>query len=328
MTSGGLGRGAGVLRSAPWLPLLGGSAAAAALLGVAVLVHGSGFAPFAALLGLAACGGAAAYVLDEESAAVLDATPTSRGRRVAWRLLLVAVPGLVALAGLLQLDHLDGATHWLRLLPFAAASLAIGVGLAAGLRRDGAAAGDLAGVLTVSVVVLLVAADPLRRWVPVLPLGAQVFGWSAIVRPTVLRAIALGVYLVLGAALTSAPQHIHFSDAQSSSSNILRGVIALFLILPAVFGDTAGGWPRRVLSLRWLGWLGLVSYGIYLWHLEVVIVLSGRVDNAGWPLLVSAIAVSTACAAASYYVVERPILRFKDLRPRGGRPRTASRSRG
>ena len=141
MTSGGLGRGAGVLRSAPWLPLLGGSAAAAALLGVAVLVHGSGFAPFAALLGLAACGGAAAYVLDEESAYVLDATPTSRGRRVAWRLLLVAVPGLVALAGLLGLDHLDGATHWLRLLPFAAASLAMGVGLAAGLRRDGAAPG-------------------------------------------------------------------------------------------------------------------------------------------------------------------------------------------
>ena len=168
MTSGGLGRGAGVLRSAPWLPLLGGSAAAAPLLGVAVLVHGSGFAPFAALLGLAACGGAAAYVLDEESAAVLDATPTSRGRRVAWRLLLVAVPGLVALAGLLGLDHLDGATHW---LPFAAASLAMGVGLAAGLRRDAAAPGDLAGVLTVSVVVLLVAADPLRRWVPVLPLG-------------------------------------------------------------------------------------------------------------------------------------------------------------
>ena len=187
MTSGGLGRGAGVLRSAPWLPLLGGSAAAAALLGVAVLVHGSGFAPFAALLGLAACGGAAAYVLDEESAYVLDATPTSRGRRVAWRLLLVAVPGLVALAGLLGLDHLDGATHWLRLLPFAAASLAIGVGLAAGLRRDGAAAGDLAGVLTVSVVVLLVAADPLRRWVPVLPLGdsggagRSALMWAAVV---------------------------------------------------------------------------------------------------------------------------------------------------
>lgn len=136
-------------------------------------------------------------------------------------------------------------------------------------------------------------------------------------RPATCWAIALGVYLVLGAALTSAPQHIHFSDAQLIVQHILRGVVALFLILPAVFGDTAGGWPRRVLSLRWLGWLGLVSYGIYLWHLEVVIVLSGRVDNAWWPLLVSAIAVSTACAAASYYVVERPILRFKDLRPRG-----------
>ena len=135
-------------------------------------------------------------------------------------------------------------------------------------------------------------------------------------RPATCWAIALGVYLVLGAALTSAPQHIHFSDAQLIVQHILRGVVALFLILPAVFGDTAGGWPRRVLSLRWLGWLGLVSYGIYLG-----ISRSSLSSRVGWPTPVAAARerdpVSMACAAASYYVVERPILRFKDLRPRG-----------
>ena len=188
MASGSWGRGAGILRSAPWLPLLAGSAAATLLLLGAVVGHGSGFAFIPTLLGLAACGGAAAYVLDEESAAVLDATPTSRAHRVLWRLVLVAMPAAVALTGLLALDRLDPPTHWLRMVPFAAGCLAIGVVLAAVLRRSGhRAPGDLAGVVAVAVVVLLVATDPLKAWVSVAPLGdtghagRTVLLWAAVV---------------------------------------------------------------------------------------------------------------------------------------------------
>ena len=76
------------------------------------------------------------------------------------------------LTGLLLLDRLDPSTHWLRLVPFAAGCLAIGVVLAAALRRGGnRAPGDLAGVVAVAVVVLLVATDPLKAWVSVAPLG-------------------------------------------------------------------------------------------------------------------------------------------------------------
>jgi len=188
VASGSRTRGARIVRSAPWLPLLAGSAAATLLLLGAVVWHGSGFAPVATLLGLAACGGAAAYVLDEESAVVLDATPTSLAHRVRWRLVLVAMPAAVALTGLLMLDRLDPSTHWLRLAPFAAGCLAIGVVLAAALRRGGnRAPGDLAGVIAVAVVVLLVATDPLKAWVSVAPLGdtghvgRTVLLWSAVV---------------------------------------------------------------------------------------------------------------------------------------------------
>lgn len=172
MTGGQLTRGARIQRSAPWLPLLGTAGAASLLLLLAVLAHRTGIAPFVTLLGLSACGGAAAYVLDEESAAVLDATPTSRGRRVLWRLPLIAVPATVALVGLLILDRLDASSHWLHLGPLALGSLAIGVALAAALRRGGTGTpGDLAGVLAVGSVVLLIATDPLRHWVSVIPLG-------------------------------------------------------------------------------------------------------------------------------------------------------------
>lgn len=172
MASGSWGRGARILRSAPWLPLLAGSGAAALLLLGALLAQGTGFAPVTTMLGLAACGGAAAYVLDEESAVVLDATPTSLAHRLLWRLVLLALPAAVAGTGLLLLDRTDPPTHWLRLVPFAAGCLAIGVVLAAALRRGGnRAPGDLAGVVAVAVVVLLVATDPLKVWVSVAPLG-------------------------------------------------------------------------------------------------------------------------------------------------------------
>jgi len=172
VTGGRLVRGSRILRSAPWLPLLGASAVSASLLVVAALAHRTGIASLIALLGLAACGATAAYILDEESAAVLDSTPTSRSRRVLWRLPLAALPAAVALVGLLALDHVDAPSHWLRLVPLAAGSLAIGVGSAAALRTGASGVpGDLAGVLTLASLVFLVTVDPLRHWVTIAPLG-------------------------------------------------------------------------------------------------------------------------------------------------------------
>jgi peptidoglycan/LPS O-acetylase OafA/YrhL len=135
-------------------------------------------------------------------------------------------------------------------------------------------------------------------------------------RPGTCWAIALVVYVALGAAMSSAPNHTGLSHEQAIVQHVLRGGVAFFLVLPAVFGDNAGGWPRRVLSWRVLAWLGLISYGIYLWHLSVAQQLFRELHLGAWPLLVGTIALSTAIAAASYYVVERPILRFKDWRPR------------
>lgn len=65
---------------------------------------------------------------------------------------------------------------------------------------------------------------------------------------------------------------------------------------------------NRALALAPLRWLGIVSYGLYLWHWPIFIVLDA--DRTGLdplPLTVVRWAVSIAVAAASYRWIESPV---------------------
>jgi peptidoglycan/LPS O-acetylase OafA/YrhL len=70
-----------------------------------------------------------------------------------------------------------------------------------------------------------------------------------------------------------------------------------------------GGPVARLLSLRILVWIGTVSYGAYLWHFPVyVFVDSTRTGLDGPALLAVQFATTLALAAASYYLIERPVM--------------------
>lgn len=100
----------------------------------------------------------------------------------------------------------------------------------------------------------------------------------------------------------------------------LYGVFAFFVVLPAVFGPQHRGVIRRLLSWRPVALIGVVSYGIYLWHeawLRMFYSWSGdRLFTVPWPDLLGAVAaLAVASAAASYVFFERPILRSRFPRP-------------
>lgn len=112
----------------------------------------------------------------------------------------------------------------------------------------------------------------------------------------------------------------HESTAQDLAVYALSGVVAVGLALPAAFEPARKSLIGRLLGARPMAWLGLVSYGIYLYHQPIAGALGGGVQSGGdattrfiW-LLGGTAAISIAAAALSYYIVERPALRFKDRR--------------
>ena len=110
-----------------------------------------------------------------------------------------------------------------------------------------------------------------------------------------------------------------FTTAQDVGVHLLYGLTAFFFLLPGIFGPQDQGAIRRLLRNRVVQALGLVSYGIYLWHENWIgkfLDWRGIAPFSGdfWPMLGTVLGLTIAAAAVSYAVVERPALRLKGRR--------------
>jgi acetyltransferase len=104
---------------------------------------------------------------------------------------------------------------------------------------------------------------------------------------------------------------------------VLRGALLAplsaigFALVIAAAADGRGpaiAWLRG----RPLAYAGLVSYGIYLWHVPVILVLNERdaLPVAFVPRLLTVLAITVAIATVSWRFVERPVIDWANRRRR------------
>ncbi len=119
--------------------------------------------------------------------------------------------------------------------------------------------------------------------------------------------------LVTGGLIGCAVTLVISTRVTGGSSFDYRGGFALSALAAAAVIVAAVCVPRgpiaRVLATKPLVWLGTISYGAYLWHFPVyVFVDHTRTHTSGLVLLAVRFATTVVLAAASYLLVERPVM--------------------
>ena len=201
-------------------------------------------------------------------------------------------------------------------------------------------AGALLQLLAARQVIPRLWADALSGQLAWLTLGMGLAVWSVVReagppgvvvrRPELCWAVAL-LGLAGLVALTPDGGLAGLVTALSQPEDVPRAVakivcsvaLAAGFVLPAVFGERAGGLPRRVLAWAPVAFLGTVSYSLYLYHLTIAQLLGfqtdpfhfeatglGLADDVNTPvLLVLTLALAGAIAAVSFRWVERPFFK-------------------
>ncbi len=148
-------------------------------------------------------------------------------------------------------------------------------------------------------------------------LGVAWAAWRRPVSERVPAAVREGVGVVAALALGAL-----WIGLSGQSPWLYRGGLPVASVLGALVvvasSDRTSPVLGRVLAVAPLRWLGLISYGLYLWHWPIFQVIDQR--NGRWPLLgdvvlgpavvvVVKLGASLAVAVASYLLVEAPIRR-------------------
>lgn len=137
---------------------------------------------------------------------------------------------------------------------------------------------------------------------------------AAASRPALCWAAAAAIYLFTVLTFYPAPFIIApFRDGfEYTELNLIQGVAAVLLFIPAVFGNPNRGIPARILGHPALMWIGLISYGLLLWNVTIAVLLGFPGANESyWTVLIGGTVVTVPLAMLSYYVIERPLMKLK-----------------
>jgi peptidoglycan/LPS O-acetylase OafA/YrhL len=106
---------------------------------------------------------------------------------------------------------------------------------------------------------------------------------------------------------------------EAGTKLVLYTVAGAFFLLPLIFGPESEGWVRQQLSGPVPIWLGDISYGIFAIHMLVLNLVFRALDLEVFTgrfltVAVLTLAITIALASASWYLFEKRVLRWKNVR--------------
>ena len=127
-------------------------------------------------------------------------------------------------------------------------------------------------------------------------------GWVAQVLP------------VIGLGMLAAAAHFATGSVREFRGGLLIVVAVAAVLVVAPVALQQRGLVARVLAIPPLVWLGMISYGVYLWHWPIFLALNGeRTGLTGMPLFAIRAVATVAVAAASWWLIEQPIRRWRPV---------------
>ncbi|WP_369258820.1 acyltransferase family protein [Geodermatophilus amargosae] len=136
---------------------------------------------------------------------------------------------------------------------------------------------------------------------------------------------ALALFWVACSPLTGPQDLVPPTSAEAVTKSVLYTGVAVLALWPLVFGDQLAGRTRRALAGRAARFLGDASYGLFLFHMPLLVGLYAALDRP--PFTGSFVAVFLAVwvggvvvAGTVHTLLERPLMRrFRDLVPERAR---------
>jgi hypothetical protein len=145
-----------------------------------------------------------------------------------------------------------------------------------------------------------------RDWPSLARYGAQI-------RPRWGRWVAQ-ILPVIGLTMLAVVAHFATGSAPEFGRGLLIvvAVAAIFVVAPVALEQR--GLVARVLALPPLVWLGMISYGVYLWHWPIFLALNGeRTGLTGIALFAIRALATVTLAAMSWWLIEQPIKRWRPV---------------
>ena len=138
--------------------------------------------------------------------------------------------------------------------------------------------------------------------------------WTTLARATGLCWTMAGLIFWFATLPVAGPRLLDLPTGwEGFVKHTLYGLCALLLLAPLTLAPP--GRLAAVLSLRPVRYLGEISYGVYLWHLPLLLAIQDRLgydtfSGHFWILLALTAASSVLVASLSWRLLERPLIRW------------------